>query len=74
MNRTLQRNSRIGDSDALIQIALLIGLGLSILILNRWDTLAIRTALGVSWGISMLLLNGPELVRVIKQSERFRKN
>ncbi|MGA9994915.1 MAG: hypothetical protein WBP93_05845 [Pyrinomonadaceae bacterium] len=74
MNRTLQHNSRINDADALIQIALLIGLGLSILILNRWDHVAVRTALGISWGVSMLLLNAPELVRVIKQSERYRRN
>ncbi|MGB9180456.1 MAG: hypothetical protein WCB68_14585 [Pyrinomonadaceae bacterium] len=74
MNRTSQSNPRIGDSGALIQIALLIGLGLSILILNRWDHFAVRTALGVSWGVSMLLLNAPELVRVIKQSERYRRN
>ena len=53
---------------------MLIGLGLSILILNSWDSLAIRTALGVSWGISFLLLNGPELVRVIKHIERYPKN
>ncbi len=49
----------------------LIALGLSILFLNSWDNLVVRTSVGLFWGTFMLILYGPEALRTFR---RFRSN
>jgi hypothetical protein len=45
----------------------LIALGLSILFLNSWDTLVVRTSVGLFWGAFFLILNGPDALRTLRQ-------
>ena len=45
----------------------LIGLGLSILFLNSWDTLFVRTSIGLFWGAFLLVLNGPDAVKTFRR-------
>jgi hypothetical protein len=41
----------------------LIALGLSILFLNSWDNVIVRTSVGFFWGCFFLILNGPAVFR-----------
>ena len=45
----------------------LIALGLSILFLNSWDNLVVRTSVGLFWGTFFLIVNGPEALRTFRQ-------
>jgi hypothetical protein len=40
----------------------LISLGLSIFLLNSWDTIFVRASVGLFWGTYFLILKGPEVV------------
>ena len=51
----------------LIKGLTLIALGLSILFLNSWDNLFVRTSVGLFWGTFLLILNGPEALRTLRQ-------
>ena len=44
----------------------LVALGLSILFLNSWDTLVVRTTVGLFWGTFILILNGPAAIKLIR--------
>jgi len=44
----------------------LIALGLSILFLNSWDGLFVRTAIGLFWGAFFLISNWPGLVQALR--------
>jgi hypothetical protein len=43
-----------------------IALGLSILFLNSWDNLFVRTSIGLFWGTFFLILNGPNAVKTFR--------
>ena len=45
----------------------LIALGLSILFLNSWDNLVVRTSVGLFWGTFFVIVNGPEALRTFRQ-------
>ena len=45
----------------------LIALGLSILFLNSWDNVFVRTSVGLFWGAFFLILNGPTALRTLRQ-------
>jgi len=55
------------DRRILINALTLIALGLSILFLNSWDNLFVRTCVGLFWGTFFLILNGPDLVSVFRR-------
>jgi len=55
------------DRRILINALTLIALGLSILFLNSWDNLFVRTTVGLFWGTFFLILNGPDLVSVFRR-------
>ena len=55
------------DRRILINALTLIALGLSILFLNSWDNLFVRTSVGLFWGTFFLILNGPDLVSVFRK-------
>ena len=55
------------DRRILINALTLIALGLSILFLNSWDNLFVRTTVGLFWGTFFLILNGPDLVSVCRR-------
>ena len=55
------------DRRILINALTLIALGLSILFLNSWDNLFVRTSVGLFWGTFFLILNGPDLVSVFRR-------
>ena len=56
-----------GDRTILINAITLIALGLSILFLNSWDNLVVRTSVGLFWGAFSLILNGPDAWRTLRQ-------
>ena len=49
----------------------LVALGLSILFLNSWDNLVVKTSVGLFWGTFFIILNGPDVLRTFR---RFRNN
>ena len=55
------------DRRILINALTLIALGLSVLFLNSWDNLFVRTSVGLLWGTFFLILNGPDLVSVFRR-------
>jgi len=61
-------DSTVGaDRGILINALTLIALGLSVLFLNSWDNLFVRTTVGLFWGTFFLILNGPDLVGVCRK-------
>ena len=56
-----------GNRNVLINGLTLIALGLSILFLNSWDTLVVRTSVGLFWGAFFLIINGPHALRTLRQ-------
>ena len=59
---TLQSERRL-----LTNALTLIALGLSILFLNSWDNLFVRTSVGLFWGAFFLVLNGPDAIKTIRR-------
>ena len=55
------------DRKLLTNAIILIALGLSILFLNSWDNLVVRTTVALFWGTFLLILNVPEAVRTIRR-------
>jgi hypothetical protein len=54
----------------------LIALGLSVLFLNSWDNVFVRTSVGLFWGTFFLVLNWSDLVSVLRsfrQSNGFQR-
>ena len=49
----------------------LVALGVSILFLNSWDNLVVKTSVGLFWGTFFIILNGPDALRTFR---RFRNN
>ena len=54
------------DRGLLVNGLTLVALGLSILFLNSWDTLVVRTTVGLFWGTFLLILNGPPAVKALR--------
>jgi hypothetical protein len=55
------------DRRILINALTLIALGFSVLFLNSWDNLFVRTTVGLFWGTFFLILNGPDLLSVFRR-------
>jgi hypothetical protein len=53
------------DRKLLIDGLTLVALGLSVLFLNSWDTLFVRTAIGLFWGTFFLISNWSGLVQLL---------
>lgn len=62
---TMKRTSST-DRSLLVNGLTLLGLGLSILFLNSWDNLVVRTTVGLFWGTFILILNGPAAIKLIR--------
>ena len=45
----------------------LVALGLSILFLNSWDNLVVKTSVGLFWGTFFIILNGPDALRTFRR-------
>jgi hypothetical protein len=54
------------DRRILINGLTLVALGLSVLFLNSWNTLFVRTAIGLFWGTFFLILNWSDLVQFVR--------
>ena len=54
------------DRRILVNGLTLVALGLSVLFLNSWDNLFVRTAIGLFWGTFFLILNWSDLVQFIR--------
>jgi len=61
---TAQPNS--ADRRILVNGLTLVALGLSVLFLNSWDNLFVRTAIGIFWGMFFLVLNWSDLVQLVR--------
>ncbi len=61
----IKRNSP-ADRRILIDGLTLVALGLSVLFLNSWDTLFVRTAIGLFWGTFFLISNWTGLVQTLQ--------
>jgi hypothetical protein len=59
--------SATADQRVLINALTLISLGLSVLFLNSWDNVFVRTSVGLFWGSYFLILNGPDAVRLFRR-------
>ena len=66
-NSTQTATAPRSDRVILIHGVTLIALGLSILFLNSWDNLVVRTSVGLFWGAFFLILNGPDALRTLRQ-------
>ncbi len=64
-NRALHPDSP-ADRRFLFHGLTLIALGLSILFLNSWDSLFVRTAIGLFWGAFFLISNWSGLVQALR--------
>jgi hypothetical protein len=74
-NRALHPGSP-ADRRNLIDGLTLVALGLSVLFLNSWDSLFVRTAIGLFWGTFFLISNWSDLVQalqILKQSNGLRR-
>jgi hypothetical protein len=54
------------DRRILVDGLTLVALGLSVLFLNSWNTLFVRTAIGLFWGSFFLVLNWSDLVKPLR--------
>ena len=54
------------DRRILVDGLTLVALGLSVLFLNSWNTLFVRTAIGLFWGAFFLISNWSGLVQIIR--------
>jgi hypothetical protein len=54
------------DRRILVNGLTLVALGLSVLFLNSWDYLFVRTAIGLFWGTFFLILNWSGLVQTVR--------
>ncbi|HEY6119577.1 MAG TPA: hypothetical protein VIV66_06450 [Pyrinomonadaceae bacterium] len=54
------------DRRILVNGLTLVALGLSVLFLNSWDNLFVRTAIGLFWGAFFLILNWSGLVQTVR--------
>ena len=60
---TLQSSA---ERNILVNGLILIGLGLSILFLNSWDNLFVKTSVGLFWGGFFLIVNGPAALKILR--------
>jgi len=70
------RSALQSDERLLTDGLTLIALGLSVLFLNSWDSLFVRTSVGLFWGTFFLVLNWSDLVSVLRsfrQSNGFQR-
>jgi heme O synthase-like polyprenyltransferase len=68
MRRTKKNAAPTGltaDQRLLVNGLTLVGLGFSVLFLNSWDTLFVRTAIGLFWGAFFLISNWSGLVQTL---------
>ncbi len=65
--KTENNQNSTADRRILVNALTLIALGLSVLFLNSWDNLFVRTTVGLFWGTFFLILNGPDLVSVFRK-------
>ena len=64
-NASIRLNSP-ADQRWLFHSLTLIALGLSVLFLNSWDSLFVRTAIGLFWGAFFLISNWADLVQALQ--------
>ena len=56
----------LADRRLLVNGLTLVALGLSVLFLNSWDNVFVRTAIGLFWGTFFLISNWSALVQTIR--------
>jgi hypothetical protein len=56
----------VRDRRDLVNAVTLIALGLSLIFLNSWDTLFVRSSIGLFWGTFFLILNWSGLISAIR--------
>ena len=69
LNAVTKQNSS-ANRKLLTNSLTLIALGLSILFLNSWDNVFVRTSVGLFWGGFILILNGPAAIKTLRNLAR----
>lgn len=65
--RTLSSLKSSAERGLLTNGLTLIALGLSILFLNSWDNVFVRTSVALFWGAFFLIVHGPGALRTFRQ-------
>ncbi len=68
-SRTIKHVAEAEGSEELLNGSILVALGLSIFLLNEWPMSGVRVAVGLAWAIFLLIIKGPELVRLVRRTE-----
>ena len=71
MNDAIKSRYQSANRNALINGITLIALGVSIIVLDSWGNLFVRSVVGLFWGAFLLVVNGPGLVRAMRTTKRF---
>jgi hypothetical protein len=71
MNAAIEPEKQFGKRTKLINGITLIALGVSVLVLDSWGNLFVRSVVGLFWGSFLLVVNGPGLVRAMRTLKRF---
>lgn len=66
-NKTLASLKSSPERGLLTNGLTLIALGFSILFLNSWDNLVVRTSVALFWGAFFVIVHGPEALRTFRQ-------
>ena len=61
-----KKSKSSADRQLLVSGLTLLALGLSILFLNSWDNLVVRTTVGLFWVTFLLIINGPSVVKALR--------
>ena len=64
--QSIKESKSSPDRNLLVNGLTLLALGLSILFLNSWDNLVVRTTVGLFWGTFLLIINGPSVVKALR--------
>ena len=64
--QSIKESKSAADRNLLVNGLTLLALGLSILFLNSWDNLIVRTTVGLFWGTFLLIINGPSVVKALR--------
>jgi O-antigen/teichoic acid export membrane protein len=66
LRKTVSNSALEADRKLLRDSITLIALGLSILLLNSWDTLFVKASIGLFWATFFIILNGPQVLQTFR--------
>ena len=70
METAAETRTQPANRTALINGVTLIALGFSMMVLDSWGNLFVRSVVGLFWGAFLIVVNGPNLVRALRKLKR----